>query len=70
MTTKKENTNKDKLQQWKIRLADAIMEEAAFNGCPIEEGADIEHQLGTVWVGDVAISSQCIENDAADNQNK
>ncbi|MGP8215468.1 MAG: hypothetical protein ACLQQ4_07890 [Bacteroidia bacterium] len=66
MAASKENTRKNKLEQWKIRLADAILEEAGFSGCPIREGADIEHQLGTVWVGEVAISSQATGQDAMD----
>lgn len=41
---------------WKLELANAIVAEARFNECSIEIGDDIEHQLGTVWVGDVAIT--------------
>jgi len=33
----------------------AILEEAMFEGIDLTEG-EIEHQLGTVWVGDYAIS--------------
>jgi len=39
----------------KIAFADAIIEEAAFNGIEIDLLEDeIEHQLGTVWVGNKA----------------
>lgn len=44
------------IKNWMLELANAVLAEASFNGCPIELGADIEHQLGTVWVGDAAIS--------------
>ena len=44
------------ITDWKLELANAVLDEASFNNCPIEVGADIEHQLGTVWVGDVAIT--------------
>jgi hypothetical protein len=40
------------LDDKKIQLADAIIEEANFNGVNINLNTDeIEHQLGTVWVG-------------------
>lgn len=41
---------------WKLELADAILEEAEFNSCPIEIGEEIEHQLGSVYIGNVCIS--------------
>jgi len=64
MTIRKGNTERQKSEEWKISLADAVLEEARFNGCPIKEGTDIEHQLGTVWLGKVAISAQLTEQDA------
>lgn len=44
------------IRNWKLELVNAVLAEAIFNDCPIEVGSDIEHQLGTVWVGDAAIS--------------
>ena len=42
---------------WKLKLADAIIAEASFNNMYLEIGTDIiEHQLGTVWVGNVSIT--------------
>jgi hypothetical protein len=38
--------------KWKIQLANAVLAEAAFDKCPMQVGDKIEHQLGTVWVGD------------------
>ena len=44
------------LDKKKIAFADAIIEEAAFNDLDIDlETMEIEHQLGTVWVGNVVI---------------
>jgi len=44
------------ITDWKLELANAIISEARFSNCQIWIGKDIDHQLGTVWVGDVAIS--------------
>jgi hypothetical protein len=38
--------------RWKLKLANAILAESEFSGCPITVGDKIESQLGTVWVGD------------------
>jgi hypothetical protein len=53
--SEKDMTETD-IRNWKLELANAVLAEAEFNNCPIEVGADIEHQLGTVWVGDAAIT--------------
>jgi hypothetical protein len=53
--SEKEMTQADKLN-WKLELANAIVKEAGFNDCHIEVGDDIEHQLGTIWIGDAAIT--------------
>ena len=43
--------------EWKLRLADAIIAESCFNDMPLEVCTDvIDHQLGTVWVGNVSIT--------------
>lgn len=40
----------------KVELADAIIEEALFNEIEIDVIKDeLEHQLGTVWVGKASI---------------
>lgn len=63
MAMQQKSSESNKHKQWKIELADAILEEASFSGCPIREGSPIEHQLGTVWVGRVTISPQPAEQD-------
>jgi len=40
-----------KKDKWKCELADAILEEAKFNGVEINIGDDIDHQLGGVYIG-------------------
>lgn len=48
--------------KWKLELADALISESVFNGMAFEPGTDlIEHQLGTVWVGDISISMMELE---------
>jgi len=42
----------------KVELANAIIEEAAFNDIDIDLSMEIEHQLGTVWIGNTYIQPQ------------
>ena len=49
------NTDDIATIEWKCKLADAILEEAEFNETSINMGDKIEHQLGTVWIGDATI---------------
>lgn len=41
--------------EWKCKLADAILEEAEFNNASVKIGDKIEHQLGTIWIGNAVI---------------
>ena len=60
MTPREEDIREEDIA--KIALANAIIKEAEFNGIIIDlENEVIEHQLGTVWVGNVAINSIEIE---------